>query len=209
MAKTDDGNMGRNIVFSIISSMTIGWMEVITLAGAPLVVEPEHMGIATGASYTFRGLFSALAVSIYVTIVRVKPFHHTQFELTKAFQLSNGLSNNSAKYLAPALVEAGLPPSSVVPYITDYLGGNVAGLAKVPGFTPEIAAATAGAAKKVFTESYSTIYLASLSFGFVAILAAIALNGKSFAERLTPNIARRLQNVQAKEVNTEKVASNV
>ena len=69
MAKVEEAHLSRAIVFSIISSMMIGWMEIITLAGAPLMVEPEYIGVANGTSYTFRGLLSALAVSIYVTIV--------------------------------------------------------------------------------------------------------------------------------------------
>ena len=86
--------------------------------------------------------------------------------------------------------------TSVPSYIADYLTGNAAALEAVPGFSPKILTVTAGAAAEVFKKSYATLYLTSLAFGGVAILASLALDGDTFAARLTPEIARRLQNVK-------------
>lgn len=210
MANITTDNVAQSIVFSIISSMMIGWMEIITLPGAPLMVEPEFIGVANGASYTFRGLLSALAVSIYVTIVSAfAEFLGVVYRVLMFFQLNNQLTKNAANILGPALVNAGLPASSVVSYITDLLAGNLPALESVGGYNAGITAATAGATTEVFIKSYQTIYLTSLSFGGVSILAALALDGKEFDSRLTPEIARRLQNVQPMEKDQElEVAAN-
>ena len=54
-------NEARAIVFSILSSTMIGYMEVITLAGAPMMVEPQDIGLANGVEYTIRSGCSVLA----------------------------------------------------------------------------------------------------------------------------------------------------
>lgn len=45
------------------------------------------------------------------------------------------------------------------------------------------------------THSYQMIYLVSISFGGAASILAMLLNGDKVAERMTPAIARKLQNV--------------
>lgn len=207
MARPRPDSLARDVIFSIISSMMIGWMEIITLAGAPLMVEPDCIGVATGASYTFRGLWSALGVSIYVTIVSSR-YNPSYLLRTDTLKLNNKLTENAGNILTPALVEAGLPATSVVDYITNYMSGNMAGLQSVAGFSLDILAATANAATRVFSNSYSTIYLASLSFGGLSILCALALDGETFNAKLTPEIARRLQNVTGKDTNNEKIMEN-
>jgi len=61
MAAVTASHISRAIVFSILSSMMIGYMEVLTLAGAPLMVDPKDLGLANGVEYTVRSGFSVLA----------------------------------------------------------------------------------------------------------------------------------------------------
>lgn len=53
-------NEGRDVAFSLIISIMIGFMELITLAGAPLMGEAGDIGIANGFAYTIRGTLSAV-----------------------------------------------------------------------------------------------------------------------------------------------------
>ncbi len=39
----------------------IGFMEVLTMAGAPLMVDPKDLGLANGIEFTTRGILSCLA----------------------------------------------------------------------------------------------------------------------------------------------------
>jgi hypothetical protein len=59
-AVTADG-MVRCIVFGIIACTMIGYMEVLTLAGAPMTVDAKDIGLANGVEYTVRSGFSVLA----------------------------------------------------------------------------------------------------------------------------------------------------
>lgn len=72
LAAIDVGSLGRTVAFSLISSMMIGWMEVVTMAGAPLMVEPKDLGIANGVEFSTRGIFCSLA-SIYTTPLILEP----------------------------------------------------------------------------------------------------------------------------------------
>lgn len=61
MAKVTADNKARAVVFSLISSAMVGLMEVITMAGAPLMVAPEDIGLANGIEFTVRGILSCIS----------------------------------------------------------------------------------------------------------------------------------------------------
>jgi hypothetical protein len=61
MAKVTVDHKARAVVFSIISSAMVGLMEVITMAGAPLMVAPEDIGLANGIEFTVRGILSCIS----------------------------------------------------------------------------------------------------------------------------------------------------
>lgn len=61
MAKVTVDHKARAIVFSLISSAMVGLMEVITMAGAPLMVAPEDIGLANGIEFTVRGILSCIS----------------------------------------------------------------------------------------------------------------------------------------------------
>ncbi|KAF5988510.1 fungal trichothecene efflux pump [Fusarium coicis] len=61
MAAVSSHGQARSIVFSIISSTVNGYMEVMTIGGAPMMVAHEDIGVAVGLEYTFRVAASALA----------------------------------------------------------------------------------------------------------------------------------------------------
>lgn len=49
------------IAFSLLSSMGIGYMEVITIVGGPLSVKTGDIGLASGLQFSARTAFSSLA----------------------------------------------------------------------------------------------------------------------------------------------------
>lgn len=69
MASIDSSRKAMAIAFSLLSSIGIGYMEVITLAGGPLMVDSKDIGLACGFQFAVRTGMSSLADSIYVTIV--------------------------------------------------------------------------------------------------------------------------------------------
>lgn len=61
MAAVTADHEARPVVLSLLASIMIGYMEVITLAGAPMMVDPKDIGLANGAEYTVRSGCSVLA----------------------------------------------------------------------------------------------------------------------------------------------------
>jgi hypothetical protein len=49
------------IAFSLLSSIGIGYMEIITIVGGPLSVKPGDIGLASGLQFSTRTAFSSLA----------------------------------------------------------------------------------------------------------------------------------------------------
>lgn len=95
--------------------------------------------------------------------------------------------------MAPAVLEAGLPPASLPTLLRDLASGNTAGLLQISGMTSQIVQAAVKSASIALCKSYQAVYLVSLAFGGVAIILALLIDGKALSEKMTPHIARRLQ----------------
>jgi hypothetical protein len=61
MASATPNTKGRAIAFSLLSSMGIGYMEVITLVRGPLSVDPSEIGLASGLQFSVRTALDSLA----------------------------------------------------------------------------------------------------------------------------------------------------
>jgi hypothetical protein len=61
MAAIDPSKEGMAIACSLLGGIGIGYMEVITVAGGILMVEPEHVGLAVGIQYALRLALSSLS----------------------------------------------------------------------------------------------------------------------------------------------------
>lgn len=83
--------------------------------------------------------------------------------------LTNSQSKSAAELIPAAATAAGLPPSSV-PALLAALPSGADALAKVPGITSEIIAATYAAFKQTYVVGLRTTALTSLAFGIVGII---------------------------------------
>lgn len=80
------------------------------------------------------------------------------------------MQSKAAQELIPAAVTAaGLPASSISAFIMALPLGATA-LANVPGVTPQIIAAGAGALQQSYVRGLRTTALSSLSFGILGII---------------------------------------
>ena len=76
-----------------------------------------------------------------------------------------------SRQIPAALVAAGLPASSVADFMTSMAAGG-ATLSTIEGVTPEIMAQGAQAYRWAYSDAYKTIFLVSLAFGGLAIIAS-------------------------------------
>jgi len=75
--------------------------------------------------------------------------------------------------IPPAVVKAGLPSSSVPDLFKAYKNGTAAALQKVPGFNAAVGAALQTAVKDSYSRSFRIVFLSSLGFAGIALVASV------------------------------------
>lgn len=170
LATVDEYSRNRTVAFLIIGTAAAGYIENLTLSSMALVWEPEDIGLVAGVLGSVRTACSSVATSLYLSI------------------LSNQLTKYLPEYVVPAATEAGLPVSS----LTDLFAGITAGsFSKVEGITPAIEEAVGHAVKHAYSMSFRTVFLCTLPFGAIILVAAII--SPNVEDYLTDDVARKLQ----------------
>ncbi|KIW90838.1 uncharacterized protein Z519_08621 [Cladophialophora bantiana CBS 173.52] len=178
MAGVTRNTPAMSVAFTTISAIMIGYMEVVSQVGAPMVAKDKDIGVAYAVVAAFRTLMSALATSIYVTI------------------LQNQLTQNVPKYVVPAAVQAGLPKESVPNVLQAIASGVESNLEAVPGVDAAVLVAVGSAVKTAYEVTFKVIFLVSIVFGAISIAAACT--ARDLDPHMTSSISRRLQHVPVK-----------
>jgi hypothetical protein len=139
-------------VFTIIGPFAVGFIELAAMSLAPLFCKPEDIGFASGMLASIRSACGSIAVAVYTTI------------------LTNRLTSTLTSDVGPAAVSAGLPESQVPALVAAIKGST---WAKFPGLTDSIRDAVQGQIPFAYAAAFKTVYLASLGFGFLAIVGSI------------------------------------
>lgn len=170
LATVDEYSKNRTVAFLLIGSAAAGYIENLTLSSMALVWEPEDIGLVAGAMGSVRTACSSIATSMYLSI------------------LSNQLTKYLPRYVVPAATQSGLPESS----LTQLFAGITAGsLENVPGITPAIEEVVGHAVKHAYSMSFRTVFLCTLPFGAIILVAAIM--SPNVEDYLTDDVARKLQ----------------
>lgn len=169
LAASSQTTKSMAIVLTLLGSFCVGWVEVVALVTAPLCHEQEDIGLAYGVSGTLKAGSGSIATSIYSTI------------------LSNKMATNIPKYVRPAALGAGLPLSSMPELLAAVASGE---FSAVKGVNPHIISVVTEAYKTACSESFKIVYLASIAFGGLAIIAA--LWSPNMEHKLNDEVARRL-----------------
>jgi len=170
LATVTEYSRTRTVVFLLVGAAAAGYIENLTLSSMALVWEPEDIGLVAGTMGSVRTACSSVATSMYLSI------------------LSNQLTKYLPQFVIPAATEAGLPSSS----LTDLFAGITAGsLAKVPGMTASIEEVVGHAVKHAYAVSFRTVFLCTLPFGAIILVAAII--SPNVEDYLTDDVARKLQ----------------
>lgn len=84
--------------------------------------------------------------------------------------LTNRLTTNLGA-IPEIAVSAGLPTSSAATLMEDIAGSLP--ISTVPGMTDQISAIVVNAVKTAYSRSFQTVFLASIAFGGMAVIAAV------------------------------------
>lgn len=159
----------RTTAFLLIGTIGAGYIENLTLSSTAYLWDPADMGLVTGAMGAIRTAISAIATSMYSSI------------------LTTESSKYIPQYVAPAAMAAGLPESSIASLLAGVAAGN---FSAVQGITPEIVAVTGDAVKHAYSLAFRTVFLCTLPFGVLLLIAAVL--SPNVEEYLTDEVARKL-----------------
>ncbi|KAF2827930.1 MFS general substrate transporter [Ophiobolus disseminans] len=154
-ALCDPTTPGMAMAFMFLATTFVGWNEALMLPICTIAIPDQtEIGTAAGVAGSSRSAISTVASTIYSIV------------------LTSRTTTELSKQVPAAVIAAGLPASSVPAYMTAMAaGGPAALLAQVQGLTPDILATGTEAYRWAFTDAYKTIFLVSLAFSGLTIIA--------------------------------------
>lgn len=159
----------RGITLTILGPFFVGFIELAALALAPLFCKPADIGLASGLLASIRSAGGSVAVAVYSSI------------------LQNRLQTTIPASVGPVVIAAGLPPTEVPALVLAVKAGKLVGF---PGLTAQIRNAVARVLPKAYAEAFKTVYLSSLGFGAIALVAC--LFAKDEQGHLSDEVARKM-----------------
>ncbi|KAF2007579.1 MFS general substrate transporter [Amniculicola lignicola CBS 123094] len=145
-------NMNTTIALIFMGCFFIGWNESICLANSTILVRDQReIGVAGGTAGSVRAAICAVMVAVFTTV------------------MSNRLTTEIPRQVPPALIEAGLPASSVPAFLAAIpLGADA--IAAVPGITNQIFATGYRAYQDANADAFRTVYFATIAFTGLSIV---------------------------------------
>lgn len=157
-------NMG--IAFTILGPFFVGFIELASLALAPLFCKAADIGLASGLLASIRSAGGSIAVAVYSTI------------------LTNRLATTVPSAVTKAATEAGLPASKVPQLLAAIDAGSL------DTYSSAVVTAVGGALPSAYAAAFKTVYLASIGFGAIAIIGSLL--SKDAKEHLNDTVERKM-----------------
>ncbi|KPM38189.1 hypothetical protein AK830_g8362 [Neonectria ditissima] len=171
LASLTPSDKNTGIALTILGPFFVGFIELASLALAPLFCAAQDIGLASGLLASIRSAGGSIAVAVYTSI------------------LSNRLTDTIPSNVVPAAEKAGLPESQTSELLAALTAGDLS------GFSDAVQAAVAGALPNAYAQAFKTVYLASLGFGAIAIIGC--LFAKDAKKHLTNKVERRMVDEKA------------
>ena len=141
----------------------------------PLYCSPQDIGLASGFLGSAKQVAGTIATAIYVAI------------------LDNRIAVDLPRDVSATAVNAGLPSSSLTDLLEAVSAGTTAAYDAVPGMTASILGKVTEAVKTAYSQSFRTVFLASIAFGGLSVIAACFAEGVD--ARFTKDVAAMLGGV--------------
>jgi hypothetical protein len=181
VASSNASTETRTTALLLIGTIGAGYVENLTLSSTAYLWDPADMGLVTGVMGAIRTAISAIATSLYSSI------------------LTTESSKYIPQYVTPAALAAGLPQASLPALFAGITAGD---FSAVPDITPEIIAVTGAAVKHAYSLAFRTVYLCTLPFGVLLIIAALL--SPNVEKYLTDEVARKLHQSEKSEPAVRK-----
>ncbi|KAJ9165483.1 MFS general substrate transporter [Coniochaeta hoffmannii] len=156
MAATNKSTSNAAWGLPVLMGFGLGMTLVTLITAAQLSIPAELVSVATGLIISVRSLGGTIGIAIY-NAVFISAMKH--------------LPDN----IASAAISAGLPFSSVQQFVGDLAGQNQTDLVNVPGITPEIIGAGAGALLDTYATGFRNVWVTAIAFCVLAGISSVFL----------------------------------
>lgn len=184
IAASTPNSKNQTTALLLIGTIAAGYIENLTLSTTAYLWDPADMGLVTGTMGTFYHYIRSLKLTLPGAI-------RTALSAIATSMYSSILATESAKNIpakvGPAALAAGLPSSSLPALLTSIPLGD---FSKVPSISPAVIAATGAAVKEAYTSAFRVVYLCTLPFGALLIIAALI--SPNVEQYLTDEVARKM-----------------
>ncbi|KAJ4144924.1 hypothetical protein LMH87_003791 [Akanthomyces muscarius] len=166
-------NMTTIVVLLCIGGFALGWVDALALVSLSVTLKNQRMiGTGVGVASALRTVISTSSATVYTAI------------------LNNRLGTTIPGTMTGALVQAGLPSSSVPSFIAT-IQTNPSQLTNIPGVSSRIISIGMEAFKSANAKAYTTVYLSTIAFSAVGVI--FSLLTPKIESKLTDSITTRLK----------------
>jgi hypothetical protein len=183
LASLTPADKNTGVALTVVGPFFVGFIELASLALAPLFCKASDIGLASGLLASIRSAGGSVAVAVYSTI------------------LTNRLDTTIPANIEKAVVIAGFPESQVSALAAAVKART---WANFPGMTPAISAAIAENAPTAYAQAFKTVYLSSLGFGAIAIMGSLL--SRDARGHLTEKVERKMHHGKVLTKETKEVA---
>lgn len=156
-ATIEPGDSTNALIFSGLAGIGFGGPLVLIISAVQLAVPHHLICTATAVAISARGIAAAVFTAA----------------LTAA--LDSEESSLIPQDVGSAVVQAGLPSTSVDAFIAALTTQNTTAIAAIPGITPAVVEAGLTAFKQAMADSIRVVWEIAAPFGAVAVIACIFL----------------------------------
>jgi hypothetical protein len=169
LAASNANTKNMTTALLLVGTIGAGYIENLTLSSTAYLWDPADIGLVTGVLGAIRTAISAVATSMYSSI------------------LTTEASKYIPQYVTPAALQAGLPESSLPALFAGITAGN---FSAVPDITPGIIAIVGDQVKHAYSLAFRTVFLCTLPFGVLLLIASVL--SPNVEDYLTDEVARKL-----------------
>ncbi|KAH7394196.1 putative siderophore iron transporter [Phaeosphaeria sp. MPI-PUGE-AT-0046c] len=177
------GQSINSLAFAALSGAGFGAPLILIITGVQLSTPHQVIATATAVTTSCRAIaatvFTAIFIAAFTTRVSVKV----------------------PVYVSTAVLEAGLPSTSVDQFMTAFTAKDQEVLAQITGITPEIITVAAAALKQAFADSIRVVYFITIPFGIVACIGCLFLG--DMKATMNYHVDAPLEQLRAKSGNDE------
>lgn len=145
------------MILQLFGQSCFTWVTSLAYVASGLFVPQEELGVSAGLIGTFRSAGGSVGNAIFSTI------------------MNSIINKKLGPNIAGAAIAHGFAPSNLtelIPAVIENAVGVPFAFAKIPGATTAVIAATSQAFKDTYADAFRKVFLSTIPFGIIGLVAA-------------------------------------